>query len=228
MVSLRRVLLLLLLLPTSSWRIAPAAHHHLRASVHRRPVLQASITMSEHTPPPRPIRTLNSSTKWLVTAAQTFAVWYRRDFIAPFIVVGAILATFGTTVLKRLINQQRPAGAPFTDPGMPSSHALVATFAAVAWALHFQAAWARVTLLASAALVSVLRVVCGYHSWAQIVVGTLVGASTAYGWMGVGDVVVARVAPRTAVVAAWACYLAGSAAFIAKKMPGWLGKERDL
>lgn len=106
---------------------------------------------------------LNSSTKWLVTIAQTGAVWWRRDFVAPFLVLGAILSAFGTGMLKELINESRPAGAPFADPGMPSSHALVSTFAAVGWALHFQSTLASALLLSSAALVSVLRVSCGPH-----------------------------------------------------------------
>ena len=178
--------------------------------------------------PPAAVRKLNSSTKWLVTLAQTAAVWSRRDFIAPFIVLGAILATFSTSVLKRLINQQRPDGAPFTDPGMPSSHALVSFFAATAWALHAGSAGASAVLLSCAARVSVLRVVCGYHTWAQIAVGTIVGGSSAYAWMRLGAELLVRVEPRLAYRAVWAAYLGGSALFIARKMPGWLSKEAAL
>ena len=125
--------------------------------------------------------TANGLTKWLVVAAQTTAVVTRRDFASPYIVVGSIGASFGAHALKRLINQQRPDGAPFIDPGMPSSHALVATFAASAWAVHLQRAGASVALLASAAVVSGLRVVTGCHTWAQVIVGIAVGAAGALG-----------------------------------------------
>ena len=109
------------------------------------------------------VRRLNSSTKWLVTIAQTGAVWSRRDFVSPFLVLGAILSAFATGTLKELINESRPAGAPFADPGMPSSHALVSTFAAVGWALHLRSTVASALLLSAAVSVSALRV-SGGHS----------------------------------------------------------------
>jgi len=179
--------------------------------------------------PPRAVFLANSASKWLVVLANIVAVWSRRDFIAPFIVVGSILASFGTDVLKKAINQDRPAGAPFTDPGMPSSHALVSTFLAVGWAAAAASTASRAALLSAALLISVLRVACGYHTYAQIAVGGLVGGLTASGWMVLGSAIVAQQgAQRTAFVAAWAAYLGGSALFIAQKMVEWTGKDRDL
>ena len=84
--------------------------------------------------------------------------------------------------LRRLIKQGRPAGSIFTDPGMPSSHALVATFMASAWASQLGPGRAA-ALLASAAVVSVLRVLCGHHSWAQILVGAAMGLGMSRAWM---------------------------------------------
>ena len=52
----------------------------------------------------------NKSTKWAVLAAHTAAVWGRRDFAAPFVVVGSILSVGLAEVLKRAINQARPEG----------------------------------------------------------------------------------------------------------------------
>ena len=130
-----------------------------------------AATRSAAAAPPAIVFKLNAATKWVVVAAQTAAVWSRRDFVAPFIVVGSIGATWATGQLKKLFNQARPAGAPFADPGMPSSHALVATFAAVGWATHLESAGhaaERGALLAGAALVSWLRVACGYHTTAQV------------------------------------------------------------
>ena len=234
--------------PASGWQVAistrrasqlhvasPPSSSLPRLQACRVPALHAS---AEASPPPPSSRApalvykLNSSTKWLVVAAQTIAVWWRRDFVAPYIVLGSIVASFGTGTLKRLINQQRPDGAPFTDPGMPSSHALVSAFAAVGWTLHVvrvgRSAVASAALLSSAALVSVLRVACGYHSWAQVIVGGLVGSSSAFGWMRLGDAVTTHVEPRVALLAVWSLYLSGSAAFIAAKMRNWVTEEKQL
>ena len=52
---------------------------------------------------------------------------------------------------------------------MPSAHALVATFAAMAWALHLQELGVTVALFSAALVIAVLRVVVGYHTWAQVI-----------------------------------------------------------
>ncbi len=168
----------------------------------------------------KPLVWLNDATKWMVVAAQTLAVFTRRDFTAPYIVIGSISVAFWAGLLKRLINQQRPDGSPFADPGMPSSHALVSTFAATAWAAHLR--WrspACAPLLLAAAVVSALRVVCGCHTWAQVGVGCALGGGAAVGWM--------RAAPASAgpaaLAAVYAVYVGGSAVFVAKKMSRWRG-----
>ena len=167
----------------------------------------------------------NAATKWVVTAAQTGAVVSRRDLVAPYIVIGSILAAFGTKRLKKIINQQRPTGSPFTDPGMPSSHALVATFAATAWALHLRHAplLSPLVLMGSAALVSWMRVATGYHSWPQVSVGAVLGAGGAAAWMAAGAMLVARnaLSPRTAAAVIYTTYIGGSVAFVSQKMRTW-------
>ena len=166
-----RLLALALLQQSSCWHVTPH-HHHLHrrtpllgvpasfATARAGPV-RAAASEQRSSGASAALRTLNSSTKWLVVFAQTTAVWSRRDFVAPFIVLGSIIATFGTATLKELINERRPDGAPFTDPGMPSSHALVSTFAAVGWALQVRSAVPSAILLSCAALVSLLRVSSG-------------------------------------------------------------------
>mmetsp|Transcript_60869 Transcript_60869/g.83585 ORF Transcript_60869/g.83585 Transcript_60869/m.83585 type:complete len:222 (-) Transcript_60869:102-767(-) len=137
--------------------------------VRRRPTKGiATMTRSTQSSVTRVVFKLNASTKWLVTAAVTTTVLMRRDFIAPYTAVGGIVATFGTDLLKKAINQDRPAGAPFTDPGMPSSHALVSTFLAVGWTMTLGLTPVSGVILACALAVSLLRVACGYHSWAQV------------------------------------------------------------
>lgn len=135
---------------------------------------------------PSAIRKFDSSSKWLVTAGATAAVITRRDFLSPYITLGGIAASFLTKRIKLLVKQQRPEGSPFDDPGMPSSHALVATFMAVGWALEVQSRAMSAFLLCAAALVSVLRVVCGHHTWAQVIVGALMGIAMSFAWMALG------------------------------------------
>lgn len=178
--------------------------------------------------PPRPVSRLNDSTKWLVVAAQTAAVWTRRDFVSPFIVIGSIAVAFSTAALKKAINQARPAGSPFADPGMPSSHALVSMFAATAWAVHLRSPPATAWLVSAAALVAALRVVCGYHTWAQVGVGATLGACSARSWMQLPAWAHVDPASAGALRAVFACYLSGSALFIAKKMATWRWSDEDM
>lgn len=177
---------------------------------------------------PPPLRLANASTKWLVVGANTAAVLSLRGFLPPFLTLGSIGATYGTEGLKLAINQRRPDGAPFTDPGMPSSHALVSVFLAVGWAQLARSRSVSAALLAAAAVISVLRVLCGYHTYAQIAVGAVLGAATAVAWMALGVALLAAADPRLALVLVWSAYLGGSALFIVTKMAKWTGKYKAL
>ena len=181
------------------------------------------------------VRKLNASTKWLVTLAHTYAVWSRPSrFHGPYIVVGSIAAVYLTDVLKGVINQGRPKGAPFADPGMPSSHALVSFFSAAAWMSVVAPTAAAGTfsvgqalLLASASLIAVLRVACGFHSVAQIVVGGLLGSFLGRLWIVIGQVLYSGNS-RLTFGLAWTAYLSGSAFFIVNSMSKWTTRDKDL
>ena len=167
---------------------------------------------------------LNAATKWLVSIAVTTGVmWNPKSFRGPYIVVGSIGATVLASKLKRLINQGRPDGAPFTDPGMPSSHALVSFFVATSWGQHIGGYWT----MSSAVGVSVLRVVCGYHTIPQIAVGGLLGTLLGFAWMSAGGSLHMHY-PKETFVTSWATYLLGSALYIRKEAPRWLTDEKFL
>jgi len=167
---------------------------------------------------------LNAATKWLVSIAVTTGVlWNPKSFRGPYIVVGSIGATVLASKLKRLINQGRPDGAPFTDPGMPSSHALVSFFVATSWGQHIGGYWT----MTSALGVSVLRVVCGYHTLPQIVVGGLLGTLLGSAWMATGGLLHLHY-PNATFVTSWATYLIGSALYIRKEATRWLTDEKFL
>ena len=165
--------------------------------------------------------TANGLTKWIVVAAQTTAVVTRRDFASPYIVVGSIGASFAAHALKKVINQERPDGSPFIDPGMPSSHALVATFAASAWAVHLQRASATFTPAVGSGRERLARH-AGCHVGAdprrhrhrrhrrRRVDGAGRGERTDADWRG-------EQVPSPPC----AIYLGGSVAFVVKKMDKW-------
>lgn len=61
--------------------------------------------------------------KWLVAAVFGIIFLWRHDAEALWAVSGSILNAGLSTVLKRILNQERPVSTIRSDPGMPSSHA---------------------------------------------------------------------------------------------------------
>lgn len=178
---------------------------------------------------PNFIRKLNSNTKWLVTIGNTIGVWSRpHSFQGPFIIAGAIASVYFTDVLKKMINQSRPDSSVLVDPGMPSSHALVSCFLAVGWCGAVSASdlmgnaevISKISLAISAATVAVLRVVCGYHSWAQIGVGAVLGSAMGQAWVVLGKSLHQQF-PATLHHFSWVLYLLGSALFIKTNISKW-------
>mmetsp|Transcript_1933 Transcript_1933/g.2965 ORF Transcript_1933/g.2965 Transcript_1933/m.2965 type:complete len:256 (-) Transcript_1933:366-1133(-) len=173
---------------------------------------------------------LNSSTKWLVTLANTLGIWCRLPhFEGPYIVVGAILTVYFTNYLKYVLNHDRPEGAPFADPGMPSSHSLVSFFMAAAWgsmvisrgSLGIPLVWMGATSVA------LLRVICGYHSWDQIGAGAVLGSVMGLSWAKLGTII-HKVNPKIAIKASWGLYIVGSLLFIFKNMRAWVQEDKHI
>lgn len=179
---------------------------------------------------PAIIYKINASTKWVVTVATIVAVWSNpQNFFGPYIMVGSIAAVYLTVVLKNIIQQDRPEGAPFSDPGMPSSHSLVSFFLAVAWKSHLVAiaSYDGMILLAAATAVATLRVVCGYHTIPQIAVGAVLGSGMGYGWFALGKIFHAS-NPKLAFALGWSVYLGLSAIYIQRDIRKWITENKDL
>ena len=128
---------------------------------------------------------VNEATKFVVSFAAFCVLLHFRNAAAAVALFGSILTSLAGKLLKRLLAHARPAGARKADPGMPSSHAVslgyLATYAA-------SALFARVSsrhLLWPAALqatglaLTALRVVLGYHTVPQVVVGYAFGGCSA-------------------------------------------------
>ena len=182
---------------------------------------------------------LNASTKWLVTLAQTIAVWSQpRSYQGPYIVVGSILSVYLTDVLKKMIDQQRPDSAPslVNDPGMPSSHSLVCFFLSSAWITVMTSKSSivqpiatdlpvlAIVLWACAFLVALLRVICGYHTYAQVGVGAILGSLLGHYWSRLG-LMLYQHNPKLTYIASFGSYLVGSMVFIWYNMRSWISKE---
>merc|ERR1719478_1239049 len=95
-------------------------------------------------------------------------------------------------VLKRILRQERPDGAPLADPGMPSSHAMSLFFlsgylcaAIVAWTptwSHLQRLAASTGLLGFAVSSVAWRVSSGLHTTLQVLVGSVLGGFNGVLW----------------------------------------------
>ncbi|CAM9722662.1 unnamed protein product [Chrysoparadoxa australica] len=135
---------------------------------------------------------VGKSTRWTVAGTVALTLLVRRDASTLSFVVGALANAVLSKVLKRCINEARPAGSELADPGMPSSHAMslffIGTYAVLALESHNPAWWPIGTAATQAALAAYAvsaaawRVAAGYHTGPQIVVGGIVGTLDAVAW----------------------------------------------
>ncbi|XP_057820255.2 lipid phosphate phosphatase epsilon 2, chloroplastic isoform X1 [Cryptomeria japonica] len=135
---------------------------------------------------------INRFSKWVVSAIFAAVVIWRHDAGVIWAVVGSVLNTSNSKLLKRIFKQQRPPSALGlkADPGMPSSHAqslgYLTLYAALSWidwqgltAFNIGCAFA---ILICGAYLTWLRVSEGLHSYDQVLVGALFGSLTAIIW----------------------------------------------
>ncbi|KAG5241196.1 lipid phosphate phosphatase epsilon [Salix suchowensis] len=66
--------------------------------------------------------TLNRLSKWLVAVLFGTVILWRHDAEAMWAVMGSIVNSILSVILKRIFNQERPDSTLRSDPGMPSSH----------------------------------------------------------------------------------------------------------
>jgi dolichyldiphosphatase len=152
---------------------------------------------------------LKIDTRWIVVSAVVVTVLWRRDVAAVLCVSGAVLNALLSKVLKRVINEARPAGARLSDPGMPSSHAQsLFFFAAYLSAAVLRAEFLPALVIAESELPSFVQVsstpeqatVCialallsavgatsrrisdGLHTREQVVVGAIIGGLMGASW----------------------------------------------
>ena len=128
------------------------------------------------------------STTSIVVAGTFFVVLaYQRDALMVSFFIGAISNGILSKVLKKVLNQERPAeldetqlDLPPSDNGMPSSHAMSLGFICTFTAL--QLPWTALPLLLYVITSLVYRVQTNLHSTEQILVGITIGTLNGYIW----------------------------------------------
>lgn len=134
--------------------------------------------------------TLNRMSKWLVAGSFTFAAIWKHDAEIMWILMGAVINSLLSMVLKKTLNHERPAPAFRSDPGMPSSHAQSIFYAAtiLALSLYYWLGTNYLTMvigpatLLVATYLSWLRVSQHLHTLNQVMVGAAVGSAFAALW----------------------------------------------
>eukprot|EP00878_Enallax_costatus_P010240 GHUV01010690.1.p1 GENE.GHUV01010690.1~~GHUV01010690.1.p1 ORF type:complete len:299 (+),score=103.24 GHUV01010690.1:436-1332(+) len=180
---------------------------------------------------------INESTKWTVSAAVFgVLVWQHNEF-AAWAVIGAVLSSFICKVLKHVINQQRPDNAQKSDPGMPSSHAnslnFLSVYAALSMDYHTRSHPAAVAAAISTVMLGVfltwLRVHLGYHTWPQVLVGAVLGGSTAAAWFTLGTVAAIPALHHSSwgIPVLYTVTIAAMAAFAIRNVLSWVEDRKQ-
>lgn len=127
---------------------------------------------------------VNSLSKWVVSILFASIILLRHDGAALWGIIGSVSNSALSLVLKRILNQARPATTSRTDPGMPSTHAQSISFISV-FAVLSVLEWLGTSkvsmflcclILASCSYFIRLRVSQRLHTSSQVVVGAIVGS----------------------------------------------------
>ncbi|KAK8937417.1 hypothetical protein KSP39_PZI012578 [Platanthera zijinensis] len=150
---------------------------------------EAAEILTRECSPPDLESTLNRLSKWLVASLFGFVILWKHDAEAMWAAMGAVVNAGLSTILKRILNQQRPS-AFRSGPGMPSTHAQSIFYAAV-FAVASFARLAGINVLTVG--VGVITFLCGsYLSWLrvsqrlhtvnQVLVGAALGTACSLTW----------------------------------------------
>lgn len=139
-----------------------------------------------------------------VIGVNVYCLSWKADSVAVPVFTSACCATAALSkVLKRVIRQSRPPGAPKLSPGMPSNHATSLSFLSIVACAaldragvssstsasparplfggptSYRLAAAQVALMGYGLYATALRVLCEHHTWPQVIVGYALGSASA-------------------------------------------------
>lgn len=130
---------------------------------------------------------VGSATSFMVSATFFLVLAWKRDALMVSFFLGAISNGILSKVLKRIINQTRPAELQFTqrnyvpgDNGMPSSHAMSLGFISTFTAIHLP--WTRLWLVIYDVISLAYRLKVKLHTLEQILVGMIIGSVNGFAW----------------------------------------------
>ncbi|KAL7193046.1 hypothetical protein ACSBR2_024794 [Camellia fascicularis] len=144
--------------------------------------------------------TLNRLSKWIVTALFGAILLWRHDAEALWAAMGSVANVGLSTVLKQLLNQERPVSNLRSDPGMPSSHAqsIFFTFVFAVFSMVEKLGINELTIalsvltLAFGAYLSWLRVSQQLHTISQVAVGGVLGSIFSILWFWLWNAIVLK------------------------------------
>lgn len=133
------------------------------------------------------LTTIGSTTSALVAGTFYAVLAYRRDALMVSFFMGAISNGILSKVLKKVLNQERPAELNESnlklkpsDGGMPSSHAMSLGFICTFTALNLPST--TIPLIVYVAISLLYRINTKLHTTEQIVVGLTLGTINGYIW----------------------------------------------
>lgn len=145
-------------------------------------------------------RSCSAVVSFAVIGVNLYYVRPNADSVAVAVMTSACCVTAALSkVLKRVIGQARPSGAPKLSPGMPSNHATTLSFLAVMacaglWRAHrvngggegavTNLYLTQAAIMAYSLYATCLRVWCGHHTYPQVVVGYTFGTACACAVLG--------------------------------------------
>ncbi|KAL3527131.1 hypothetical protein ACH5RR_011787 [Cinchona calisaya] len=143
---------------------------------------------------------LNNLSKWLVTILFGIFLLWKHDAEALWAAMGSVINAGLSSLLKKLLNQERPVAYLRSDPGMPSNHAqsifFVTTLAILStvqsWGLNGLTTAISGIVLAAGSYFSWLRVSQQLHTFSQVVVGALLGTIFSILWFWSWDSIVVK------------------------------------
>ncbi|PNT69284.1 hypothetical protein BRADI_3g52710v3 [Brachypodium distachyon] len=124
---------------------------------------------------------LNGMSKWLVAGGFAFAAVWKHDAEVMWALMGAVLNKALSTILKKMLNHQRPDQALRSGPGMPSSHAQSMFYAATFLVLSLFK-WLGTNYLAMIIGATTMASASYLHTLNQILVGAAVGSAFGTLW----------------------------------------------
>jgi len=182
------------LVPTCS----PRCTDSVRTRSRKQPSDDASSSAFRHPS----LSLVNDATKWVVSGVVFLMLLVKRDEVTAWCVIGSIVAAFTCRALKFAINASRPPRAKKIDPGMPSSHACTLGFLS-AFASFVMMDQSMPTSIAASLLIlglflTYLRVLLGYHTFPQVVVGWILGSTIAVAWHAGGNLLLPQIMANSA------------------------------